>query len=129
MHCGSRQNLSKATLRVLDYTVKLTQDNGPNVLNFVFNYGSKAELLDVTRKLTAQGFPPEQITEDTIAENLYTAGLPDVDLVIRTGGDNRISNFLLWQSAYADFCIVDPYWPSVGREEIEGAITYYNRKM
>ncbi|MBM3236855.1 di-trans,poly-cis-decaprenylcistransferase [Candidatus Poribacteria bacterium] len=129
IHSGNRQNLSRAVLRVIDNAVPLTRENGPRVLNLVFNYGGRAELVHVVRQWIALQVQPEKITETTINNYLYTAGLPDVDLIIRSGGDQRISNFLLWQSAYALVYVARTYWPALSRSDIEEAIKYYNREL
>jgi undecaprenyl diphosphate synthase len=129
IHSGGREKLSKTLLRVIDSAVELTQENGPKTLNFAFNYGGRAEVVHVVKELLAQKVPPEKITEGMIASHLYTSGLPDVDLVIRTGGDQRMSNFLLWQSAYADIYVAESYWPSLSQGDIERAIAYYNRRF
>jgi undecaprenyl diphosphate synthase len=85
------------------------------VLVVAFNYGGKAEIAEATRRLArevaAGRLSPEQITEQSIEAALYTAGMPDPDLIIRTSGEQRISNFLLWQAAYSEFVFVDEYWP------------------
>jgi undecaprenyl diphosphate synthase len=127
VHSGSRDNLAPKALRVLDDAVQLTQDNGPWVFNLAFNYGGRAELVHVARQLSAAQVRPEAITGETIASYLWTAGLPDVDLVVRTGGDRRVSNFLLWQMAHAYLYVVDHYWPAVTRTDIEAALDYYSR--
>jgi undecaprenyl diphosphate synthase len=126
MHSGSRQNLSKRVLRVIDDAVELTQENGPRVVNLIFNSSGRTELLHAIRQLVTQRIEPEAITEATISEHLFSAGLPDVDLVIRSGGDQRLSNFMLWQSAYAWIYITQAYWPALSRGDIEAAIEYYN---
>ncbi|WEK05921.1 MAG: isoprenyl transferase [Candidatus Devosia phytovorans] len=112
---GSRQGLEPSLIRLIDDVEAKTQANTGLVLIVAFNYGGKAEIADATRHLArevaAGRLSPEDITEDSIAGALYTAGLPDADLIIRTSGEQRISNFLLWQAAYAEFVFVDEYWP------------------
>ncbi len=129
LHSGSRARLSPKALRVIDDAVELTRDNGPWVFNFVFNYGGRAELVHAARELVREGVPPEAISEETINDHLWTAGLPDVDLVIRTGGDHRISNFLLWQSTKAFIYVTDTYWPAMTRKDIEEGIEYFSQVM
>jgi undecaprenyl diphosphate synthase len=126
LHSGSRQNLSATVLKTIDNAVELTEANGPRVLNLAFNYGGRAELVRAVKQVVEKQIEPQAITETTIADCLYTAGLPDVDLVIRSGGDKRISNFLLWQIAYAWIYITDTYWPAISRSDIESAIESYN---
>ncbi|MCK4316157.1 MAG: di-trans,poly-cis-decaprenylcistransferase [Anaerolineae bacterium] len=129
VHSGSRDNLTAKALRVLDEAVSLTQNNSPWVFNLAFNYGGRAELVHVASELLAERAQPETISEATMSSRLWTAGLPDVDLVIRTGGDRRISNFMLWQSAYACIYVADAYWPDVARSDIEAGIKYYDQVM
>lgn len=112
---GTREGLEPSLIRLIDDVEAKTQGNTGLVLVVAFNYGSKAEIADATRKIArevaAGRLSPDAITEETIAASLYTAGLPDPDLIIRTSGEQRISNFLLWQSAYAEFVFVDENWP------------------
>lgn len=126
-HCGSRENMSGKALRVIDEAVELTQDNGPWVFNFVFNYGGRAELVHVAQSVMNKGGRPENVSKDSIEKHLWSARLPDVDLLIRTGGDYRTSNFMLWQTAYAHFYFVDNYWPAITKKDIENGIAYYNK--
>jgi undecaprenyl diphosphate synthase len=129
VHSGSRDNLSPKALQVVDKAVELTQNNGPSVFNLAFNYGGRAELVHVASELVAERAQPEAISEATINNRLWTAGLPDVDLLIRTGGDKRLSNFLLWQSTYACIYVADAYWPDVAKDDIQAGITYYHQVM
>ncbi len=94
-------------------------------LNIAFNYSGRTELVDAARRLVSQGLSPEEIDEDAIAGALYTAGLPDPDIVIRTGGDERISNFLIWQAAYAEFYFSSILWPDFGPEAFDAALVEF----
>ncbi len=98
----------------------------PNQLNLALNYGSRDELCRAFSRLAAQG--KTEITPEDISANLYTAGQPDVDLLIRTGGEMRLSNFLLYQSAYAEFYFTDKLWPDIKKEDINDAICYFNHR-
>lgn len=115
---GSREGLEPSLVRLIDDVEAKTSANTGLVLIVAFNYGGKAEIAEAARKLArevaAGRLSPEAITEERIAASLYTAGLPDPDLIIRTSGEQRISNFLLWQSAYAEFVFVDENWPDFG---------------
>ena len=91
-------------------------------LVFAFNYGGRLELVDAARRLVEKQIPPEKIDEEVFAANLYTAGIPDVDLVIRTGGELRISNFLLWQAAYAEYYFIKILWPDFTPKYVELAL-------
>jgi len=91
-------------------------------LNIAFNYSGRTELVDAARKLVAAGLRPEEIDEDAMAAAMYTAGLPDPDMVIRTGGDERLSNFLIWQSAYAEIYFCPTLWPDFGPADLDTAL-------
>lgn len=112
---GSRTGLEPSLVRLIDDVEAKTAANTGLVLIVAFNYGGKGEIVEATRKLArevaAGRLAPEAITEEAVAAALYTAGLPDPDLIIRTSGEQRISNFLLWQAAYAEFVFVNEHWP------------------
>ena len=91
-------------------------------LNIAFNYSGRTELVDAARKLVARGLRPDDIDEDVLTESLYTTGLPDPDIVIRTGGDQRLSNFLIWQAAYAEIYFCPILWPDFGPAALDEAI-------
>jgi undecaprenyl diphosphate synthase len=91
-------------------------------LNIAWNYAGRTELVDAFRRIVAAGIPPDRVDERTISEALYTGGLPDPDLVIRTGGEQRISNFLIWQSAYAELVFSDRLWPDFGPDAFDAAL-------
>ena len=93
-----------------------------------FDYGGRAELVDAARRLVEDGLDPEEVDEEALAARLYAPGLPDPDLLIRTSGELRLSNFLLWQSAYAEFLFVDDLWPDFGAEQLHAALDEYARR-
>ena len=97
-------------------------------LNICFNYSGRAEIVDATRALVAAGADPNEVDEAHFAEHLYTAGQQDVDLLIRTGGDQRTSNFLIWQAAYAELVFTPKWWPDFCVEDLEAAIDEYARR-
>ncbi len=98
----------------------------PNQLNLALNYGSRDELATAFSRLAAEG--KTEITTEDISSHLYTAGQPDVDLIIRTGGEMRLSNFLLYQSAYAEFYFTDKLWPDITNRDIDDAIAYFSNR-
>ncbi len=98
-------------------------------LSVAFNYGSRTEIVDAVRSIAAAGLSPESIDEGTIASALYTAGMPDPDLVIRTGGEERLSNFLLWQSAYAEIVTTATLWPDFGAADLDAAVAAYTQRV
>ena len=93
-----------------------------------FNYGGRADIVTAVRALVAAGATPEQITEEAIAARLTTAGQPDPDLLIRTGGEHRISNFLIWQAAYCEYHFTTTQWPDFGAAEVDAALIEYSRR-
>lgn len=129
---GRREGLEPSLVRLIDDVEAKTAANTGLVLVVAFNYGGKAELVDATRRIAravAEGrLTPEAITEETIAAALYTAGLPDPDLIIRTSGEQRISNFLLWQAAYAEFVFVDEYWPDFDEASFLRVLETFSRR-
>jgi undecaprenyl diphosphate synthase len=98
-------------------------------LAVAFNYGSRTEIVDAVRSIVAAGLSPEHVDERTITGALYTAGTPDPDLVIRTGGEERLSNFLLWQSAYAEIVTTPTLWPDFGAADLDAAIADYAQRI
>jgi undecaprenyl diphosphate synthase len=97
-------------------------------LNVAFNYGGRAEIVDAARRLVADHVPPDDIDEDLFETYLYTAGLPPVDLLIRTGDEVRFSNFLIWQTAYSEYYLTDVLWPDFKKEDIDKALTSYSQR-
>jgi undecaprenyl diphosphate synthase len=97
-------------------------------LNVAWNYAGRTELVDAFRRIAASGVTPEQVDERTISEALYTGGLPDPDLVIRTGGEQRISNFLIWQTAYAELVFAECLWPDFGPDAFDAALLEFARR-
>lgn len=112
--------------------MELTRDNTRLVLNLAVNYGGQAELVDAMRALATEvqagRLRPEEITEAAITRCLYTAGQPDPDLLIRTAGEMRLSNFLLWQASYSEFWVTDVAWPDFRREHLEQALNDYRQR-
>jgi len=125
---GRLDELPEATRRSIDAALAETADGDRLLLNVAFNYAGRTELVDAFRRIVASGVKPEAIDETTIAESLYTAGLPDPDLVIRTGGEQRLSNFLIWQSAYAEFYSTEVLWPDFGAEAFDAALLEFARR-
>ncbi len=112
----------------IDEAVARTAANTGLTFCIAFNYGGRAEITDAVRAILAKGLSPEEVDETTISAHLYVPDLPDPDLVIRTSGEVRWSNFLLWQAAYAEFVFVDTLWPDFGREHLVSALDEYARR-
>lgn len=126
VHSGFTDNLTAKACRRLNDAAALTSQNSGGIFNLAYNYGGRAEIIHAVKQLLQEEKSDNNLTATNIESHLLTAGLPDVDLVVRTGGDIRLSNFLLWQSAYAAVFVVKNYWPAVTRDDIETAIQSYN---
>ena len=127
-HIGRREGLDPRVVDKIERAEEVTRDNSRLVLNVAFNYGGRAELVDSVRRIVADGMPVADIDEEAIGSRLYTAGLPDPDLVIRTGGEMRLSNFLIWQLAYAEFYCTPAFWPDFDGEELRKALLAYQQR-
>jgi undecaprenyl diphosphate synthase len=125
---GRLEELPEETRRSIEGALARTSQGTVLELNVAWNYAGRTELVDAFRRIAAQGIPPEQVDERTISEALYTGGLPDPDLVIRTGGEQRISNFLIWQSAYAELWFTDCLWPDFGPDTFDEALLEFARR-
>ncbi len=128
-HLGRLENLPAGLQRAITKAVELTRDNKGMTVSFAFDYGGRAEILDAVRKIMAKGVPPQKIDEQLFDSYLYTAGLPEVDLVIRTAGELRISNFLIWQAAYSEYYSTKVFWPDFDNKEIDKALLAYSRRQ
>ncbi len=119
---GRLEELPDATQTSIGDALARTSEGTRLQLNIAWNYAGRTELVDAFRRIAASGIPPDAIDERTIGDALYTGGLPDPDLVIRTGGEQRISNFLIWQSAYAELVFTERLWPDFGPEAFDEAL-------
>ena len=128
-HVGALEGVQPRLAERVRAAVDLTRSNTGLVLNVAFNYGGRQEIARAVQRLMAQGVRPEDVTEELIDRHLDTAGLPDLDLVIRTGGEMRLSNFLLWQAAYAEYYSTPICWPDFGREELYQAFAEFGRRV
>lgn len=127
-HLGELTGINPTLQNKVRRAIELTQNNTRLVLNVAFNYGGRAEILHAVRQMLADQLPPDELTEEVFSSYLFTRGLPDPDLVIRTSGELRISNFLIWQAAYAEYYPEPALWPDFGREELYQAILAYNHR-
>jgi undecaprenyl diphosphate synthase len=129
---GSRDGLSEDILSLIDEAVEKTKDNTRLTLNIAFNYGGRGEIVaamrDIAKKVEAGTLKPDQIDEAMVSRMVWTAESPDPDMVIRTSGELRLSNFLLWSGAYAELMFMDLWWPDFTRESLEKAIDAYRRR-
>lgn len=124
-HIGRLEGLAPATQQKVRKAIALTQNNNKLVLNVAFNYGGRDEIVQAVRQMLTDQVKPDQVNEALITQYLYTAGQPDPDLIIRTAGELRVSNFLLWQGAYAEYYAADVYWPDFDRNQFLKALEHY----
>lgn len=128
-HLGRLEGLPEDTRLAINKALELTKNNTGMTFNFAFNYGGRVEILDAVHHIITEGTPPENIDENLFGSYLYTAGLPDVDLLIRTGGELRISNFLIWQTAYSEYYFTEVLWPDFDEKEMEKALLDYSHRQ
>ena len=128
-HIGRLDPLSPRLQKKVHEAIELTKNNQRMTVNVAFNYGGRAEILDAVQRIVADGLTPERINEEVFHSYLYTAELPDPDLIIRTAGELRMSNFLLWQSAYAEYYATPTYWPDFEAAEIDRALEAYSHRQ
>ena len=121
--------VQKRLLKRMNEAAELTKGNRKLVFTIAFNYGGRTEIVDAVREIAASGMAADKITEKTIAKHLYDPQMPDPDLVIRTSGEYRMSNFLLWQIAYSELLFTDTPWPAFGREQLFDAIAEYQDRI
>ncbi len=127
-HIGELDALSPDLQASIKNAIALTSHNTKLVLTLAFNYGGRQEVLQAVKQSIRDGLTPEEITEESFAERLFTRDIPDPDLIIRTSGEYRMSNFLIWQAAYAEFSFFPQFWPDFGPEELREAVADYARR-
>ena len=125
VHLGRRDRLQPHIAAAIDNVVEKTAGNTGITLSVAFDYGGREDILEAARSLIREGVPAEAVTEDEFRQRLFTGDLPDTDLIIRAGGELRISNFLLWQSAYAEFYVTPTLWPDFGPDDVDRALDAY----
>ena len=124
-HLGRTDRLSPALADEIRRSVELTRNNDGLTLGVAFDYGGRSELVDAVRGIISDGLEPEAVTDEAITRRLYTEGMPDPDLIIRTAGEMRLSNFLLWQAAYAEYYSTEVLWPDFDETETIRALEAY----
>lgn len=130
-HIGTTDNLSSELINEIRKTEKSTENNPGMVLNVALNYGSRFEIItavkNIIQDIDAGSLNADEINENLISNYMFTSGLPDVDLIIRTSGEMRISNFLLWQSSKSELWFTNDFWPDFKRDHLKKAIKFYNK--
>lgn len=126
---GDLEALPLTARKALEHAIAKSAHCSAMTVNLALNYSSRDEILRACRRMAEEGLSPDQITEEAMAERLYTAGQPDPDLIIRTSGELRLSNYLLWQAAYSEFYFTDIHWPDFTPEEMDKAIAEFNSRQ
>ena len=127
-HSGRMDGIDPELQNQIRHALQVTEHNDRIILNIAFNYGGRGEILDAIRHIIADGVDPDELTEEMFGHYLYTPDLPDPDLIIRTGGEWRLSNFLIWQAAYAEYYTTPATWPDFDEEELYKALAEYTAR-
>ncbi len=125
---GSRQGVDEKIVKEIDDIEARSANNTAGTLVLCFNYGGQLEIVDAFRKMIEAGISAEDITTDTVAEYLYAPDIPPVDMIVRTGGEQRISNFMLWRAAYSELLFLDKYWPDMTKEDVKAILKEYSER-
>ncbi|MEA1959461.1 MAG: polyprenyl diphosphate synthase [Chloroflexota bacterium] len=128
VHIGRRNGVSEGLQQKVREAIELTKNNTNLTLCVAFNYGGRSEIIDAIKQMMEDGVSPDDVNDEQLSKYLYTANLPDPDLIIRTGGEMRISNFMLWQAAYSEYYVTPTLWPDFGPEEIGRALAAFNER-
>ena len=123
---GDTTRLSDKLQKILNNAEEVTKNNTGVNLQIAFNYGSRAEIVKAVKEIVESG--EKEITEETVSKHLYTANIPDPDLLIRTGGEMRVSNYLLWQIAYSEFIVIPEFWPEFDKQKLAECIKEFNNR-
>ncbi len=121
-HLGERQGIPSDILKIIDNAIAATKMNEKYILNLAFNYGGRQEIIMATKRIIASGLKPEQVNEDVVRKFMFAGNMPDPELILRSGGEHRISNFLLWQTAHSVFYVTDTEWPDFSQTDFDDAI-------
>lgn len=125
---GSRAGVDEKILAAIDDIEARSANNTAGTLALCFNYGGQLELVDAFKKLLQAGVNPEELTQEHIAQHLYWPEIPPIDLIVRTGGEERISNFMLWRAAYSEFMFLEKYWPDMTKEDVTAILEEYSAR-
>lgn len=126
---GTLEGVDAKIVKAIHTAEETTEGNTGGTLVLCFNYGGQVEITDAVKKIVHAGVPAEDITEALIAENLYTPEVPPVDVVVRTSGEQRLSNFMLWRSAYSEFIFLEKNWPDMTKDDVTSIMNEYTRRQ
>lgn len=127
-HIGRLEDLPENLRQKVNKAIEITKNNQRLVLNVAFNYGGRDEIVCAIKQMMRDGVTPEQVTSDLISSYMFTAGMPDPDLIIRTSGEMRTSNFLIWQASYAEWYVTPTFWPDFDKEELRKALVAFAQR-
>ena len=125
---GSRENLSNRIIKAIDSAEASTQNNTGGTLVLCFNYGGQLEIVDAVKKIIQSGVGADKVDTDLISRNIYGPEIPPIDIVVRTGGEHRISNFMLWRISYSELMFVDKFWPDMTKDDVKVIIDEYSKR-
>jgi undecaprenyl diphosphate synthase len=125
---GSRKGLSEKIIQTIDEAESRTSGCTRGTLAVCFNYGGQLEISEAVRKIVESGIAAADITPETIAAHLYAPEVPPIDVVVRTSGEQRLSNFMLWRAAYSEFCFLDKHWPDMTNEDVTAILREYSQR-
>ncbi len=127
-HIGRLERLEPVLREKVKNAIERTKDNDRLTLSVAFNYGGRDEIICAIREMIADGMKPEEISEETVSQYMFTSGVPDPDLIIRTSGEMRLSNFLIWQAAYAEWYVTPTFWPDFGKDQLRKAVEDFGNR-
>ncbi len=127
-HSGRMAGVSNYLQKQIRGAIERTKDNDRIILNVAFNYGGRGEIVDAIKHIIQDGIRPDDVSEELVSRYLYTAGLPDPDMIIRTGGEYRLSNFRIWQAAYAEYYATPTFWPDFDEAELRMALAVFQNR-
>lgn len=125
---GTRNGLSETIIKAIEKAELKTAGNTGGTLGLCFNYGGQLEIVDAVKKVVKSGIKEDEITIDLISQNLYCSEIPPVDLIVRTSGEQRLSNFMLWRGAYSELLFLDKMWPDMTKQDVSDIIKEYNER-
>ncbi|MET0779422.1 MAG: polyprenyl diphosphate synthase [Candidatus Saccharimonadales bacterium] len=125
---GRTDGLSDKVIKAIEKAQEATQHFDQATLAICFNYGGQQEIIDATKRCIQDGLQPEDITEKSMSDRMYASDVPPIDMVVRTSGEHRLSNFMLWRIAYSEFMFIDKYWPDMTKQDVTDIIKEFNRR-